>query len=247
MRLQAILKHLFVKAIKWLFANRQKIRKHAKGIVKREVVKIITPGTMTEGKTIDANTNHFIGSADSIDGNKYALAYLDLATGEGKVECVEGDERTLIAEIEALGMKEVVVDERLHLALSDSMAKRNIMLSIEYGEEQFETKDLFAAVPLDVTEACSMLVSYVKRTQKTALDHIRPFEFIPKTSETIHRCQFNAQSGTCSINSQWKQRKARFTGLLDETVTAMGARKLKMWIHQPLAEKSMKLKIGSIP
>ena len=104
----------------------------AKGIVKREVVKIVTPGTMTEGKSIDTNTNHFIGSADIIDEVNYALAYLDLSTGEGKVQYVEGDERTLIAEIEALGMKEVVVGEGLHIALSDSMAKRNIVLSIEY-------------------------------------------------------------------------------------------------------------------
>ena len=210
--------------------------KEAKGIVKREVVKIITPGTMTEGKTIDANTNHFIGSADIIDGNKYALAYLDLATGEGKVECVEGDERTLIAEIEALGMKEVVVDERLHLALSDSMAKRSIVLSIEYGEEQFETEDLFGAIPIDVTEACSMLVSYVKRTQKTALDHIRPFEFIQKqTKLSIDANSMRNLELIQSIRNGSKD--GTLYWLLDETVTAMGARKLKMWIHQPLAEK----------
>ncbi|KAA0966444.1 DNA mismatch repair protein MutS [Sporosarcina sp. ANT_H38] len=210
--------------------------KFVKGIVKREVVKIITPGTMTEGKTIDANTNHFIGSADIIDGNKYALAYLDLATGEGKVECVEGDERTLIAEIEALGMKEVVVDEGLHLALSDSMAKRNIVLSIEYGEEQFETEDLFGAIPPDVTEACSMLVSYVKRTQKTALDHIRPFEFIQKqTKLSIDANSMRNLELIQSIRNGSKD--GTLYWLLDETVTAMGARKLKMWIHQPLAEK----------
>ena len=77
---------------------------------------------MTEGKSIDTNTNHFIGSADMIDDTNYALAYLDLSTGEGKVQYVEGDERTLISEIEALGMKEIVVGERLHIALSESMA-----------------------------------------------------------------------------------------------------------------------------
>ena len=210
--------------------------KEAKGIVKREVVKIITPGTMTEGKTIDANTNHFIGSADIIDDNKYALAYLDLATGEGKVECVEGDERTLIAEIEALGMKEVVVDERLHIALSDSMAKRSIVLSIEYGEEQFETEDLFGTIPNDVTEACSMLVSYVKRTQKTALDHIRPFEFIQKQAKlSIDANSMRNLELIQSIRNGSKD--GTLYWLLDETVTAMGARKLKMWIHQPLAEK----------
>ena len=90
---------------------------------------------------------------DSIDGDIYALAYLDLATGEGKVEYVEGDERTLIAEIEALGMKEVVVGERLHIALSDSMAKRNIVLSIEYGEERLERRELLARFHSTVTEA----------------------------------------------------------------------------------------------
>ena len=210
--------------------------KVAKGIVKREVVKIITPGTMTEGKTIDANTNHFIGSADIIDGNNYALAYLDLATGEGKVERVEGDERTLIAEIEALGMKEVVVGERLHIALSDSMAKRSIVLSIEYGDQRPEIVDLFGAIPPEVTEACSMLISYVKRTQKTALDHIRPFEFIQKQAKlSIDANSMRNLELIQSIRSGSKE--GTLYWLLDETVTAMGARKLKMWIHQPLAEK----------
>ena len=77
-------------------------------------------------------------------------------------------------------MKEVVVGEGLHIALSDSMAKRNIVLSIEYGEETLETTE---NVPHDVMEACSKLISYVKRTQKTALDHIRPFEFIQKQAK----------------------------------------------------------------
>ncbi|WP_342512526.1 DNA mismatch repair protein MutS [Sporosarcina sp. FSL K6-1522] len=209
--------------------------KNVKGIVKREVVRIVTPGTMTEGKTIDANTNHFIGAADSIDGDNYALAYLDLATGEGKVEYVDGDERTLIAEIEALGMKEVVVGEGLHIALSDSMAKRNIVLSIEHSEETQET-DLFDQVPANVREACGMLLAYVNRTQKTALDHIRPFEFIQKQAKlSIDANSMRNLELIQSIRSGGKE--GTLYWLLDETVTAMGARKLKMWIHQPLAEQ----------
>lgn len=205
--------------------------KTAKGIVRREVVKIITPGTMTEGKSIDANTNLFIGSADLIDEGNYGLAYLDLSTGEGKVQYVDGDERTLIAEIEALGMKEVVVGERLHIALSDSMAKRNIVLSIESGAETLETS---VNIPLDLNEACSKLVSYVKRTQKTALDHIQPFEFIQKQSMlSIDANSMRNLELVQSIRNGSKE--GTLYWLLDETVTAMGARKLKMWIHQPLA------------
>ena len=212
--------------------------KAVKGIVKREVVKIITPGTMTEGKTIDANTNHFIGAVDSLEGDVYALAYLDLATGEGKVERVEGDERTLIAEIEALGMKEVVVDERLHLTLSDSMAKRGIVLSIEYGENRVDGANLFSTIPSTVKNACATLITYLERTQKTALDHIRPFEFIQKQAKlSIDANSMRNLELVQSIRNGTKE--GTLYWLLDETVTAMGARKLKMWIHQPLAEKSM--------
>lgn len=204
----------------------------AVGIVKREVVRVVTPGTLTEGKSIDTNTNHFIGAAHIIDEVNYALAYLDVSTGEGKVQYVEGDERTLISEIEALGMKEVVVGEGLHIALSDSMAKRNIVLSIEYGAENLEATE---NVPENVMEACSKLVSYVRRTQKTALEHIRPFEFIEKQKKlSIDANSMRNLELIQSIRNSTKEGSLYW--LLDETVTAMGARKLKMWIRQPLAE-----------
>ena len=205
----------------------------AKGLVRREVVRVVTPGTMTEGKSIDTNTNHFIGSANIIDDKNYALAYLDLSTGEGKVQYVEGDERTLISEIEALGMKEVVVGEGLHIALSDSMAKRNITLSIEHSEEALE---LPLNIPEDVAEACNKLISYVKRTQKRSLDHLRPFEFLRKQSKlSIDANSMRNLELVQSIRNGTKE--GTLYWLLDETVTAMGARKLKMWIHQPLAEQ----------
>ncbi|KXH80055.1 DNA mismatch repair protein MutS [Sporosarcina sp. HYO08] len=220
--------------------------KAAKGIVKREVVKIVTPGTMTEGKTIDANSNHFIGAADSIDSSHYALAYLDLATGEGKVECIEGSERTLISEIEALGMREVVVCENLHITLSDSLAKRGIVLSIEHRKETYEAEELFTEIPATVVDTCELLLSYVKRTQKSALDHIKPFEFVQKQSKlSIDANSMRNLELIQSIRTGGKD--GTLYGLLDETVTAMGARKLKMWIHQPLAEKgAIEKRLGTV-
>lgn len=207
--------------------------KVTKGIVKREVVRIVTPGTMTEGKSIDTNTNHFIGATSLVAEGLYALAYLDLSTGEGKVQYVEGDERTLISEIEALGMKEIVVGESLHIGLSDSMKKRNITLSIEYCTEAPEKPE---SVPEDAAEACSKLISYVKRTQKTKLEHIRPFEFIRKQAKlSIDANSMRNLELIQSIRDGTKE--GTLYWLLDETVTAMGARKLKMWIHQPLAER----------
>ena len=229
---QGYIETLVRKGYKVAICEQTEDPKVAQGIVRREVVKVITPGTLTEGKSIDANTNLFIGSAHIVDDKNYALAYLDLSTGEGKVQYVEGDERTLIAEIEALSIKEVVVDERLHIALSDSMAKRNIVLSIQYGDDLLDPID---NVPLQVSEACSQLLSYVKRTQKTALEHIRPFEFIQKQAKlSIDANSMRNLELVQSIRNGTKE--GTLYWLLDETSTAMGARKLKMWIHQPLAQ-----------
>lgn len=208
--------------------------KMVKGLVKREVVRIVTPGTLTEGKSIDINTNHFIGSVHLIDEQMYALAYLDLSTGEGKVQYVDGDERTLMAEVEALGIKEVVVDDRLHIALNDSMANRSIALSVEQIEEGFNVGE---TIPADVQDACCRLLTYVRNTQKTSLDHLKPFDFIQKNTKlSIDANSMRNLELVQSIRTGTKE--GTLYWLLDETVTAMGARKLKMWIHQPLAELS---------
>ena len=105
-----------------------------------------------------------------------------------------GDERTLIGEIEALGMKEIVVRERLHITLNEWMAKRDIVLSMENGEGEVGTRSEQPHIPEELNEACEILVSYLKRTQKSSLEHLQPFEYIQKSGKVIHRCQFDAQS-----------------------------------------------------
>lgn len=208
----------------------------AKGIVRREVVKVVTPGTIVDGKTIDANSNHYIGAADQLQDGRYTLAYVDLATGEGKVEVITGDERTLISEIEALGMKEIVVRERLHLVLNDEMSKRDIVLSMEGEELNDENLSIVASIPNDLSVACQTLSTYLKRTQKSSLDHLRPFQYIQKSEKlSIDANSMRNLELVQSIRNGNKE--GTLFWLLDETATAMGARKLRSWIHQPLADK----------
>lgn len=210
----------------------------AKGLVRREVVKVVTPGTIVDGKTIDPSSNHYIGAADQLEEGRYALAYVDLATGEGKVEIVSGDERTLISEVEALGMKEIVVRERLHLMLSDSLSKRDIVLSMENGEWEDDDMSTASSIPQDLSEACHTLVTYLKRTQKSSLDHLRPFQYIQKSGKlSIDANSMRNLELVQSIRNGSKE--GTLFWLLDETATAMGARKLRSWIHQPLADKGM--------
>ncbi|HEX5563718.1 MAG TPA: DNA mismatch repair protein MutS, partial [Sporosarcina sp.] len=144
---------------------------------------------------------------------------------------------TLIGEIEALGMKEIVVRERLHITLNEWMAKRDIVLSMENGEEDNGSMNIQANVPSELNEACDILVSYLKRTQKSSLDHLRPFEYIQKSSKlSIDANSMRNLELVQSIRNGSKE--GTLFWLLDETSTAMGARKLRIWIHQPLADKA---------
>ena len=208
-----------------------------KGIVKREVVKVITPGTLTEGKTIDVEANHFIGAVDNLGNQCYALAYLDVGTGEGKVELIEGSERTLLAEIEALSMKEIVVDEQLHVILSDLFESREIMLSIEDTQHSGSIgHDTYDHLPEELKEACRKLQSYLLRMQKMVFGHIRPFVYLEKDAKlSIDANSMRNLELVQTIRSGKKE--GTLFWVLDETVTAMGARKLRMWIHQPLAQR----------
>ncbi|MDW0109154.1 DNA mismatch repair protein MutS [Sporosarcina aquimarina] len=211
--------------------------RHVKGIVKREVVKVITPGTITEGKTIDAHSNHFIGSFDRISEKLCSFAYVDLATGEGTVEFIHGDENTLASSVESLGMKEVVVDEQLQLMLGDVTHSKGIVLSIcDHELYQPHGRELFEDIPEKATGACKRLVTYLQQTQKSSLEHLQPFDFLAREAKlTIDANSMRNLELVQSIRTGGKE--GTLFWLLDETNTAMGARKLKTWIRQPLADQ----------
>lgn len=210
--------------------------KAVKGLVRREVVKVITPGTLTEGKTIDTEANHFIGAVDRIGEDRYALSYMDIATGEGKAELIEGSERALLSEIDSLGMKEIVVTQQLHVSLQELFESRGILLSIEDAEDEGTPADTYRHLPAELQEACRRLQAYIMRMQKMVIGHLRPFTFIEKEAKlSIDANSMRNLELVQTIRSAKKE--GSLYGVLDETVTAMGARKLRMWIHQPLAQR----------
>lgn len=203
--------------------------KMTKGIVKREVVQVITPGTLLEGKTISSATNHYIGAA--LLGKPTQLAYVDLATGEARSTSIQEDAKSLIAKAQELNIKEVVVSEQDYLLVEELGRLYDIHLSIYTQEERFDSE-------LVTNEASEMLLAYLQTTQKRTLSHIQPFSHYEETAylsidsaskrnlELIQSIRTSEQKGTLS----W---------FLDETKTAMGSRKLKQWIHQPLADKTL--------
>ncbi|WP_342525784.1 DNA mismatch repair protein MutS [Chryseomicrobium sp. FSL W7-1435] len=202
--------------------------KVAKGIVKREVVQVITPGTLFEGKTISSASNHFIGAAILTD--PIQLAYLDVATGQAYSTTLSADPRTLFAKAQELNIKELVIQPHDLLLLEELSELYDIHLSV-YLNELLTHEENFS------NEASLLLVSYLRMTQKRTLTHLQQFDHYEDTAFlSIDSASKRNLELIQSIRSG--EQKGTLVWLLDETKTAMGSRKLKQWIHQPLAHKA---------
>ena len=229
---QGYIETLVQKGYKVAICEQTEDPKQAKGVVRREVVQLITPGTLTEGKTVDGRSNHFIASAEQID-NGFAYSYLDMATGEAIASTVTGDGRALLLQLQTYGIRELVVNEALAHDIAPLAEQVSIVISIEPDSEllPFELPPMLHA-------SCTRLLRYIERTQMQALAHLQAFRY----EQPTHYLAIDASSkrNLELIQSlRGKDKKGTLLWLLDETSTAMGARKLKQWLHQPLATQTL--------
>lgn len=234
---QGYIETLVAKGYKVAVCEQTEDPKHAKGVVKREVVQVITPGTITEGKALDGKTNHFIAAAESISNNEIAFAYLDVSTGEANTSILEGSAKELVQQLHAYAIKEVIVTEQLQLLMADFAENSGIVLSLE-KEEMNETRaaKYVCELPTVLQGVAKRLLQYVERTQMRSLSHIQAFTYTE--SNNYLRIDTNSKRNLELIQSiRGGDAKGTLLWLLDETVTAMGGRKLKQWMHQPLANQ----------
>ncbi|MFF5816949.1 DNA mismatch repair protein MutS [Lysinibacillus capsici] len=212
--------------------------KQAKGVVKREVVQLITPGTIMEGKALDGKSNHFIGAAEQLDDTTFGYAYLDLSTGEAVASSIEGDGKALLMQMQAYGIRELIVTDSLQLLLAEHAVNAGIVLSIEVNEMPMDkAASYLEAVPKPLQIACLRLLAYIDQTQMRSLSHIQAFTF--NEIKNYLRIDSSSKRNLELIQSiRGGDQKGTLLWLLDDTVTAMGGRKLKQWLHQPLATRS---------
>ena len=224
---------LIEKGYKVAIAEQMEDPKQAVGVVKREVVQVITPGTVVDSTKPDSANNFLV--ALSHDETDYGLAYMDLVTGEFQVTSLN-DFAMVCGEIRNLRAREIV----LTYSLSEGeervlLGQMNLLLSPI--SEVAEDVQLLGA---DLTHleriAAGGLLQYVQETQKRELHHIKPahhyevrdflqMDYATKASLDLVE---NARSGKKQGSLFW---------LLDETKTAMGMRLLRSWIHRPLIDK----------
>ncbi|MCD1025540.1 DNA mismatch repair protein MutS [Enterococcus sp. SMC-9] len=210
--------------------------KTAKGMVKREVVQLVTPGTVMDAKGLAAKDNNFL-TALNFDGDTYGFAYVDLSTGELKAAILP-DEEAVLNEASALQTKEIVFTSEITEELKKTLQERlNLVFSSQMemtdnAEFQFLTSELKEATEKEVT---GKLLCYLAETQKRSLAHIQKAESYQPDHylKMDYYSKFNLELAQ-SIRTGKKQ--GTLLWLLDETKTAMGGRLLKQWLDRPLIQ-----------
>ncbi len=254
--LDSYLPKLVSKGYKVAICEQMEDPRHAKGLVDRDVVRIVTPGTVLESAVLDGRANNYL-MAIAKAGDSYGVSFVDISTGEFVATQVEGEdaETAVLTEFAHRAPKEI-----LHQAGFDSKKLRDeftlsgasltqvddISFLSEASESllkrHFKVQTLeglgFADKSLAIASAGAIL-RYVEATQKRSLDFLSAPKLF-STSDKLVLDQTTLRNLEILRNVRDGNQENSLVSVLDRTLTPMGARLLKKWITEPLMD------VGSI-
>ncbi|MGJ9458936.1 DNA mismatch repair protein MutS [Oceanobacillus sp. CF4.6] len=214
--------------------------KTAKGVVKREVVQLITPGTVMESNMLKEGENNYIASLSHFNDGSYVIVYNDLSTGENHVALITHGWDAVIHELYNQPIKEIVISSNLpdemQLQLQDRI---NVTLSYQ-DEVTFNAEYRSLTENLNderLMEAFSRLLNYIQHTQKRALDHLQKAKVI-KLKQYLSLDMYSKRNLELTETIIKKGKHGSLLWVLDKTVTAMGSRMLKKWLERPLLNEN---------
>lgn len=230
------IEQLISKGYKVAICEQTEDPKQAKGVVRREVVQLITPGTVMEGKGLTDKENNYIASITTFDDQTYGFAYNDISTGESSVTLLSANFEEVLNELAVLSAKEVVVASSFDGELQKKMRDRDV-LAISFEDNSsidMNFSHLVTELNQDkLKQTVARLFNYLYRSQKRSLDHLQPV-----TTYQIHQYMkidyYSKRNLELTETIRSKGKKGSLLWLLDETMTAMGGRMLKTWIDRPL-------------
>lgn len=212
--------------------------KTAKGLVKRDLINIISSGTILDSEILNEKENNYIGSLLDFK-TAYALTYADISTGEINTTLIKHNLNTIINTIISIGIKEIIIDENfdnngIQLLKNQFKITTTITSVIEELEEYNYIHENIEDIRLK--SGIKHLLTYINKTQKRNLSHLQQAQIIEEKAHLkmdIHTKRNLELTETLRL----KQRNYSLIWLLDKTKTAMGSRLLKNYIENPLIDK----------
>lgn len=243
---------LILKGYKVAICEQVEDAKQAKGIVKRDVVRIVTPGTNLNMQSLDETKNNYLMSI-YYHKESFGIAFVDITTGDFLVTEVN-KERKLLDEIAKFSPSEIICNEAVmsRVDMVEEIKNRfHAYVSSEedwYFEydrcenrmkEQFQTMTIDGLGMKDYTtgvSAAGALLQYLYTTQKSSIDHIT--KLTPYLADSYMMIDISSRRNLELVETlREKERRGSLLWVLDKTKTAMGSRLLRKWIEQPLLSK----------
>lgn len=224
--------------------------KLVKGIVKREVVKIVTPGTNLDDKTIESHKNIYLMACGYDEANGCSLSYVDISTGEFNSGGFEFED---IIDITAqIAPKEIIFGESFSELLSQdkklsnqfnqymnaNMIVSSVYVAKEAVLENFFTREYISELSAEkYLSSIELVLAYILDTQKIASRNISKINIL-KSNQYLKMDLNTRRNLELTENINTKNKRNSLFDVLDHTSTNIGKRMLRKWIEKPLIEES---------
>lgn len=211
--------------------------KLTKGMVKRDVIQVVTKGTRID-ENIDSKSNNYIANIYSFD-YCYGISFADVSTGEVYAMLVEGEKEKVIKEIIKHGFKEVIVNNNTDREIIEILRSNyNVLVTITKDESDDKNYEYIYKEIEDIRFVSTLkhLLYYILDTKKGDLHHLQKCKII-KNSEYLEFDNNTKRNLELTETLRNRERQYSLLWLLDKNKTAMGSRYLKYNIENPLTDK----------
>jgi DNA mismatch repair protein MutS len=217
----------------------------AKGIVKRDIIKIVTPGTYTDSTFLEENTNNYLMSIFVYE-DKIGVCFADISTGDFYSTEFNNNYDLVLDELSKYSPKEILADEKMDKHLKNKIEERFSIIFSEKNEEYFkagyhENLKQFSNsndknVNLVSKFAANGLLSYIQETQKLYLTNINKIEYYD-VCDYLNIDINTRRNLELTETLRDKTKKGSLLWVIDKTHTSMGSRTLRKWVEQPLLNR----------
>lgn len=213
--------------------------RQAKGIVKRDLIQIVSKGTIIDNESLNEKDNNYIGNIIDF-GHAYGISFADISTGEIYVFLIEHNITKVVSEIVSIGIKEIISSSKVDTTIN-SLLKNQFKITVTVNDEILDNNDynyIYENIgDVRYIHTVKHLLTYITNTQKRNLSHLQPV--IIKENKNYLKMDIHTKRNLeLTETLRLKQRNYSLIWLLDKTKTAMGSRMLKSFIENPLINKN---------
>ena len=225
---------LIKKGFKVAICEQLEDSKNTKGIVKRDIIEVISSGTIINANSLDEKENNYIGSLYSF-GYGYALTYSDITTGEVYSVLINSASDVLY-KLLSLEIKEIITNNEMDKALISKIKAQKIPVTIEEYYLTDKYLEVYENIEDDrIIKSIQLLLYYLSEVQKRNLSHFQKV-IIKKDNSSLMMDIHTKRNLELTECLRTKERMYSLLWLLDNTKTAMGSRRLKYFIENPLVD-----------